>query len=184
VEYLFFMATLKPSRKEYANIMTEFNKFIPKMPETRTEIVQEQQLTQRSITKKVVDSVTNAFSTIGEAIVPTVYAASDEDDVAKGVATATNAAAVGVATAANPLLGVVVGGLEAAAGGIMKSSNDEQAQEVGEVFSNASAIGGGIGGAASAGMTAAKQGIDAVVNEAVKNAGEAAAKGASQALGS
>jgi len=56
-------------------IMTDNNKFIPKLPETKIEIVlnQEQQTSQeqKSTTEKAVDSVK-------EAVVPTVYASDSK----------------------------------------------------------------------------------------------------------
>ena len=62
--------------------MTDFNnnnKYIPKLPETKTEIIlnQEQQIPkeQKFTTEKVVDSVKKA----SEIVVPTAYASDDKD---------------------------------------------------------------------------------------------------------
>jgi hypothetical protein len=62
------------------------NKFIPKIPETRTEIVlnQEQQklqeqTEQKSATEKVIETVKEAPKAIKEEVVPTIHASGSKD---------------------------------------------------------------------------------------------------------
>jgi len=157
-------------------IMTD-NKYIPKLPETRTQIILNQgqtqpQTEQKSTTEKAVESIANVASAAKETVIPTVHA-SDDDPVeafAKGVATELNTAAVGITTAVCPPAGAVLTGVESAAGTIMSDSKDRDTKEVGQILSVTSAIGSGVGGAAS---SAVNQGT----GEAVKKVGEAATKG-------
>ena len=112
------MATLKPSRKEYINIMTDNNKFIPKIPETRTEMVldQEQQTPQeqKSTVEKAVESVK-------EAVVPTVYASENlgehDKEIKKNIEEAGGGAITAIGAKA-PAVGAIASGGLAILGGI------------------------------------------------------------------
>jgi hypothetical protein len=156
--------------------MTDNNKFIPKLPETKTEIAlnQEQQnlQEQNSTAGKVVEAVK-------ETVVPAVYASDDDDKAAKGLVTAANAAAIGIATVVAPPVGAGAAIGEGVAGAAMKASGDEEAKEAGEVFSNASTVGGGLGkGAAKAGEFIVEKAAEDAAKEVGKKSAEEIAKGA------
>jgi len=156
--------------------MTDNNKFISKLPETKTEIVlnQEQQTSQEQ--KPIIEK---AVESIKETIVPTVHASDDDDKVAKGLATAANATAIGVASVVAPPVGVGAAIGEGVAGAAMKASGDEEAKEAGEVFSNASTIGGGLGkGAAKAGEFVVEKAAEDAAKEVAKGTAQEVAKGA------
>jgi len=161
--------------------MTDNNKFIPKIPETKTEIIlnqeqqsQQEQSQQKSTTEKVLETFTPVVVAAKETIVPSVHA-SDEvaEGIGKGVVTALNTAAVGLTTAVCPPAGAALVSGETVAGAIMSDSEDKDTQEAGQMLNVTSAVGSG---AATAGKALAAKSAE----EAAKKAGEGAAKGASQ----
>lgn len=110
--------------------MTGNNKFIPKLPETKTEIVlsQEQQnpQEQKSIVEKAVE-------TVKEMVIPSVYASEELGEHDKEIKKNIEEAGGGVITAAgaaNPAVGVgmsgglgILGGIEGAIGEATGSDN-------------------------------------------------------------
>src|SRR3954469_24904513 len=99
--------------------MTDNNKFIPKLPETKTEIIlnQEQQTSQeqKSTTEKAVDSVKKVTETVKEAVIPTVYASDRLEEQKEGVKKTIGYALAGV-DATNPALGALATGATAITG--------------------------------------------------------------------
>lgn len=79
-----FLTNHKMSTKGEINIMADNSKFIPKIPETRTEIIlnQEQQTPQeqKSTTEKVADSIKNVSEVAKETIIPTAYTSDDKNN--------------------------------------------------------------------------------------------------------
>ena len=71
--------------------MTDNNKYIPKLPETKAEIVlnQEQQNLQekKPIVEKAVETVADTSSAIKETVLPTVHASDDKN---KGKSSSSN----------------------------------------------------------------------------------------------
>jgi uncharacterized protein YjbJ (UPF0337 family) len=121
--------------------MTDNNKFIPKLPETKTEIIlnQEQQTSQeqKSTTEKAVDSVKKVTETVKEAVIPTVYASDRLEEQKEGVKKTIGYALAGV-DATNPALGALATGATAITGGIQegigKMAGNEEMAESGKVL--------------------------------------------------
>jgi len=115
------------------------NKFIPKLPETETKIVlnQEQQTPQeqKPITEKAVDTIKN----IPETIIPVAHA-SDKDEGKEGAKQVVGTE-LAVTDAIAPPAGIIASGVSAIGGslveGIGKATGNEDMKDVGEIYKEA-----------------------------------------------
>jgi hypothetical protein len=124
--------------------MTDNNKYIPKLPETKTEMVlnQEQnqpQTEQKSTTQKATETVANVVSSAREAVIPTVHA-SDDEKAKEGVKQAVGAE-LAATDAIAPPVGIIASGVSAIGGsfaeGVGKATDNKDLQEVGEMYKEA-----------------------------------------------
>lgn len=123
--------------------MTDNNKFIPKLPETKTEIVLNQEQNQPQTEQSTVKKLTE---TAKETVIPTVHASDEpsreqrDKEEREGIERVIGG---GIATtgACNPLLGGIAIASSEIVGGVAKGigqiTGDQGTKEVGETFTKA-----------------------------------------------
>jgi hypothetical protein len=128
--------------------MTGFNnnnKFIPKLPETKTQIILNQEQSQPQAEQSTVKKLTE---TAKETVIPTVHA-SDDDEVAKGITKGVGGAVLAAGSLIpSPVqpIAATMAGAASATGTAMKvagqASDNEGMREGGEVVRDMGAVGG------------------------------------------
>jgi uncharacterized protein YjbJ (UPF0337 family) len=111
--------------------------YITKLPETRTQIILNQEQSQPQVEQSTVKKL---VETAKEVAVPTVYASDDEEKAKEGVKQAVGAE-FAAADAIAPPVGAIASGVSMIGGslveGIGKATGDKELQESGEVFKEA-----------------------------------------------